>query len=319
MMNTIAKEVSKKMKTDIQATKRRKKRRTKEEMCQFQRDYQFLRSCETAVSALHELNIYINSYKRDSDYKASVRKICEQIRNMRSTEGLESDYGQLMFEGKMKFKRENESKFTENCYLMCFHSRILIFEIEEPEEKSSAGLWGFKKEDPYQSTSKENYVYIGSTKVTKNMVLLEDKESSKKEGILTIRIMENFQVNNQESFSVMVPQGKDYTELKKQFDDLVAKAVERPTTDKHRMHDYHTAIKKHDIEMKNPRAPPVCGECGLYIFGLLFMGYKCETCKKCYHKDCFLDGEADNRYGKYEIYERQEEYHWNKKSFFDFH
>ena len=197
----------------------------------------------------------------------------------------------------MKFKRENETKFTDNCYLMCFHSRILIFEIEEPEEQGR-GIFGLKRDDSYQSTSKDLYIYIGSTKVTKNMVLLEDTTSKKGEGIITIRIMENFQVNNQESFSVMVPQGIDYSELKKKFQDLVDKAVERPTTDKHRMHEYHTAIPKHDIEMKNPRAPPICGECGLYIFGLLFMGYKCESCNECYHNNCFLDGEADDIFSK---------------------
>ena len=74
MMNTIAKELSKKIKTDIKISKRKKKA---VESSQFQKDYNFLRSCEQAVNALHELNMYINAYKRDSDYKASVRTICE--------------------------------------------------------------------------------------------------------------------------------------------------------------------------------------------------------------------------------------------------
>ena len=295
MMNTIGKQVSKKIQDDIKKSKRKRKDM---KTSQFQKDFKFLRSCELAVRALHELNMYINAYKRDSDYKASVRKICEQIRNMRSTDGLESDYGQLMFEGRMKFKRENETRFTDDCYLMCFHSRILIFEIEEPEY-TGKGLFGLKREESYQSTQKDNYVYIGSTKVTKNMVLLEDKDGGKKgEAIITIRVMDNFQLNNQESFSVMVPEGKQYDELKKKFQELVDKAGERPTTDKHRMHDFHTAIPKHNIEMKNPKPPPRCGECGLYIFGLLFMGYKCETCNECYHSNCFLDGEADPRFRK---------------------
>ena len=295
-MNTIGIEISKKIQNDITKSKRK---RQGMKTSQFQKDRKFLRSCEVAVRALHELNMYINAYKRDSDYKASVRKICGQIRNMKSTDGLESDYGQLMFERRMKFKRENEPKFTGNCYLMCFNSLILIFEIEEPED-TGKGIFGLKREKSYQSTQKDLYVYIGACKVTNNMVLLEDKNGGKRgEAIITIQVMDDYQLNNQESFSVMVPEGKDYDELKKKFQELVDKAVERPTTDKHRMHEFHTAIPKHNIEMKNPKPPPRCGECGLYIFGLLFMGYKCETCNECYHSNCFLDGEADPRFRKF--------------------
>ena len=293
-MNAIGRQVSKKIQNNI---KESKQKRSYMKNFQFQKDFKFLRSCEVAVRAFHELNMYINAYQRDSDYKASVRKICKQIRNMRSTDGFESDYGQLMFEGRMKFKRENENKFTDNCYLMCFHSRILIFEIEEPEN-TGKGIFGLKRKS-HQSTQKDLYVYIGASKVTHNMVLLEDRNSGKKgEAIITIRVMDGFQLNDQESFSVMVPEGKPYNELLRKFQALVDKAVERPTTDKHRMHDFHTAIPKHHIEMKNPKPPPRCGECGLYIFGLLFMGYKCDTCNQCYHSYCFLDGEADPRFCK---------------------
>ena len=140
MMNTIGKEVAKKIKSDMSNRKRRN-RNNMDSQRTFQRDTKFLHSCVEATHTLHELNIYINSYKRDSDYKASVRKICEQIRNMRNTDGLESDYGQLIFESKMKFKRENETKFEENCYIMCFHSRILVFEIEEPEGAGGGGTF----------------------------------------------------------------------------------------------------------------------------------------------------------------------------------
>ena len=239
-----------------------------------------------AIKCLHEVNIYINSYKRDSDYKASVRKVCEQIRNMKTTEGLESDYGQLMFEGRMKFKRENDSKFEDNCYIMCFHSRILIFEIETNKEKSTTkgGL-----------PPKDNYVYIGSVRVTNSMILSVD-ETGKKEGIITLRTMENFTINNRESFSVSVPLGKEFDTLKKKFQDVIDAAAPRPC-EKHRMHEFHTAIPIHDFAIRSPHPPPRCGDCDLYIFGLLFMGYKCETCDKCYHEDCFLDGAPDTSFG----------------------
>ena len=290
MMNTIGKECAKKVKTEYV-----KVQRTRKGSRQFEYDKKFLSSCCSAVRNLHELNLYINHYKRDSDYKASVRKLCDRVKNMKTTEGLESDYGQLMFEGRMKFRRANQPKYEDNCYLMCFQTRILTFEVEDDEEKSG---WRFGSKT---DSNQENYIYIGSIKVTRMMVLMSDEQGTtpgtlKGHGTITINSMENMQINNQESFSVMVPLGEEMKELKGQFAKLIADASERPD-DKHRMHDYHTNIPKHDIQMRDPQPPPKCGECNLYLFGLLFMGYKCETCKLCYHKDCFLKGQATDMYG----------------------
>ena len=39
-----------------------------------------------------------------------------------------------MFEGRMKFRRANQPMFEDNCYLMCFQTRILTFEVEDDEE-----------------------------------------------------------------------------------------------------------------------------------------------------------------------------------------
>ena len=304
-MNTIGKELSKKIKTDIAKMKRKKERFKRES--QLQMDKKFLQSCEDAVKALHELNIYINSYKRDSDFKATVRKICDRMKNMTTTDGIESNYGQLLFEiPRTKFKKECDQRYEENCFLMCFQTRILIFEIEPPEDEAkSYEFW--KKEASYQQ-NKESYVYISSIKVTNSMTLLSDEnEGGRKEGVITVRNSDNFQINAQESFNVMVPLGeadkngkyKEFDALKKKFEELINEAMRRPDTDKHRMHDCHTAIRKHDIEIKSPKPPPLCGECGLYIFGTLFMGYKCETCQKCYHKECFLNGMDMGTYGKH--------------------
>ena len=70
----------------------------------------FLKTCIVAIQDMHEVNVHINIYKRDSEYKASVRKIQDQVRNLKLPPGqeLESSYGQLMFEGQMKFKKQNE-------------------------------------------------------------------------------------------------------------------------------------------------------------------------------------------------------------------
>ena len=69
-----------------------------------------LRSCTKALRCMHEINTYINRYQKDTEYMVSVRSICDRIRNMKSTRGLESQYGQLVFEGQMKFKRSFEDR-----------------------------------------------------------------------------------------------------------------------------------------------------------------------------------------------------------------
>ena len=95
-----------------------------------------LRSCTKALRCMHEINTYINRYKKDTEYMVSVRSICDRIRNMKSTKGLESQYGQLVFEGQMKFKRSYEDRYNDMCHLMCFQARILIFDIEHSSKKA---------------------------------------------------------------------------------------------------------------------------------------------------------------------------------------
>ena len=59
---------------------------------------------------MNEINTFINRYTKDQDYKESIRRFTDKIRNMKSTMGLESDYGRLVFEGPMTFKKQNENK-----------------------------------------------------------------------------------------------------------------------------------------------------------------------------------------------------------------
>ena len=240
-----------------------------------------LRSCERAVDCMHEVNTYINRFKKDAEYKESVRKLTDRIRNMRVTNGLASDYGQLMFDGPMQFKLQVDSKFNKKAYLMCFQARILVFEVDTNEE--------------HNSSLKDNYFYIASIKITNKMSLAV--EEKKTEGIITVLTLENFIPNNRESFNIKVPLGQELEELKEKFQALINKAAPRPDA-KHRGHDFENVAPQHAIDIRKPKPPPCCAECNLYLFGQIFTGFKCIDCDSYYHEYCFKEGNPDPYFGR---------------------
>ena len=67
---------------------------------------------------MHEVNTYINRYTKDAAYKESVRKLTDRITNMRETNALVSNYGQLMFDGPMKFKFAVDANYNSKAYLI---------------------------------------------------------------------------------------------------------------------------------------------------------------------------------------------------------
>ena len=243
----------------------------------------FLESLKKAILSMHEINTYINRFKKDSDYKASVRKLSDRITNMKTTKGLETDYGQLMFEGQVQFKMQNENRYNDKCYLICFQFRIMIFEIERHEE--------------HHSTHKDFYFFMDSIEVSNKMTYTVE-EKGKKEWIITVQTVDhNFVVINRKSFNIKVNLEQEKDELEAKFKDLLDKAAPR-LCEKHRTHNYQTCLPDHDIDFRNPKPPPSSGECDLYLFGQIFMGYKCESCNCCYHEQCFITGSSDPDLGK---------------------
>ena len=231
---------------------------------------------------MSEVNVYINRFKKDQEYKDSIRKFGDRIRNMQSTEGLECNYGQLMFEGPMTFKKQNETRYNNNCYLMCFQARILIFEIEDQDDLNGI------------------YQYMDSIMVTSNMNVLVERK--KNEGIITVQTHDKFVINNRESFNIKVSTKaekgqKALAELEDKFKKLIEKAAPRPCN-KHKLHDFQTCLTQHEIDIKKPKPPPVCEECNKYLYGQIFLGYKCEDCEGYYHEHCFIEGSQDPYMGK---------------------
>ena len=248
----------------------------------------FLSSCERAIESMHEVNTYINRYTKDAAYKESVRKLTDRIRNMKDPHALVTNYGQLMFEGTMKFKLATEANYKSNAFLMCFQARILIFELETDSRETSS--------------LKDKYFYTStSIKVTSGMSLIVTPHRNKKEGIIQVMKMnESCVVNNRESFMIRVPLGPELEELKSKFESLIEKATFRPHS-KHKRHDFEAIVPRNDINIRNPKPPPHCDECKLYLFGQIFTGYKCLECNSYYHEYCFKEGDDNPNYCKWII------------------
>ena len=273
-MNAIGKECSKELK------ERKNLKKNKE----------LLESCIKASKVLHELNLYINTYKRDCDCKAEIKSLSYQIRSMDNIEKLESEYGALMFHCRISWKRINEADFKGSGFLMCFTYQILIFDVEQ--NKKNLGDYLCVHHQP-----KNMLTHVDSIKVTKWMLLL-DKIDNKKHYVLTVCSLDpDLAMNNRKSFSILVKRKEEFDTLKEKFQDLID-TVDADPCEKHDGHKFHKQIPKHEIDLRDPLPPSTCGECGLYIFGSLLMGYKCETCQQLYHDACFLKGESDPTFGK---------------------
>ena len=230
---------------------------------------------------MHEVNTYINRYKKDQEYKESVRRISDRITSMSSTEGLESNYGKLIFEGPMAFKRQNENEYKDKCYLMCFQDRILAFETQTQEHTDSA--------------LKDKYFFIDSVEVTYNMNVVVERK--RKEAVITVQTFDKFIVCNRNSFNIKVnlrtTKGQnELEELEGKFRNLISKKVPRPCP-KHRVHVFEVCLSQPDIDIRVPTPPPTCGECNLYLYGQFFTGYKCKNCDCYYHEHCFIEGSPD--------------------------
>ena len=227
----------------------------------------FYESIINAVKALTEVSNSINSYHRDYDYKNDMKVLIDRIKDEHVKEEFETRYGPLERHGRMKFKRLNEKEFHDNYHLMFFRFQVLIFEME----KTNRFTW-IPSNNQVNTTSLTHRRSIDIAKASSGY-----DETSK---ILTITVTNNdMTVNDQESFKIIVP-----PKLGHELQDLINPII---TPSKyHQTHVFDTSVPKHD-PFDNNSLSPMCGKCKLLIFGLLFRGYHCKTCKEYYHQQCF--------------------------------
>ena len=238
----------------------------------------FYESTIGAVKALTEVNIAINSYKRDWDYKKKMDALISRIKDDHIKEEFDAEFGPLKRHGQMKFKRLKDRKFQENYHLMFFRFQILVFEIQEENFRSK---WksGNLAAEPY-------LVHRKSIDMAKTVS--EYDQASK---ILTIKVLnDDMSVNNDKSFNIIVP-----PKLNDDLKDFINSAITR-TTKNHQTHAFNASVPKYDpFDETSPS--PMCGRCGLLIFGLLFRGYNCKKCNKYFHQQCF-ENEENQKIGK---------------------
>ena len=188
---------------------------------------------------------------------------------------------------------------------MCFTRKILVFAIEKCQEnnlktftKSRRRTFSRSSLTQIKPTDDSKFVFVESIDVTNSMCLIEEGSPGKNKRKLTIQTLKKFKTNNRESFSVMTTGGEQYEEIKSKFEELIESARIKPKG-KHQDHEF-VPVLKHDISTADKSTHPTCGECGIYIFGFLFLGYECKTCDgKYFHDKCFLEGKPDDTLCKY--------------------
>ena len=91
------------------------------------------------IKCFHELDLYINSYKRDRDALDSIRN--NHVKYEIPANDIVKDYGNLLFEDTVKLKVENSDHFEDGYYVMCFDFRILLFKTTDLKKRKSLSLF----------------------------------------------------------------------------------------------------------------------------------------------------------------------------------
>ena len=247
----------------------------------------FYESTIGAVKALTEINIAINNYKRDWEDKKEMEVLISRVKDDRIKDEFATKFGPLQRHGQMKFKRLKDRKFQENYYLMFFRFHILVFEIQEENILSRMKRRILSKMKSGSLSSVSYLVHRKSIDMAKTVSHYD--QSSK---ILTLNVSnDDMSVNNDKSFDIIVPTKLNGDDLQHFINSVITR-----TTKSHQTHAFDTSVPKYDpFDVTSPS--PMCGKCGLLIFGLLFRGYNCKTCNEYFHQECF-ENEEKRKIGK---------------------
>ena len=237
----------------------------------------FLATAIDAIKVLTNVTRSINRYINDYEYQMNIRRLGNQIKNKEIANGLETKYGPLLFNGRMRFKRLQDQDLKNNYYIMCFKFTILIFEIESITENFLI-KWLSASDQAMPSL---NHVDTISIRNTKNTVLMVPDGTC----TATVQVLDDdFSLNQHESFHIYGFPGQDIASVKTTIDNIIHNNDQRPL-DEHMNHKFEPIL---DAAAINNQSPPECGRCRMFVFGLLFLGYRCHTCNQYYHEECFL-------------------------------
>ena len=159
--------------------------------------------------------------------------------------------------------------------------KLFVFQIENVSS-------GIKEKFAFKckTANKVEYAYVEAINVTGKMALRSEKGSSK---LNVIILNDDFTENRTDSFILKATSVQEREDIEIRIQKLIQKQLEKPC-DQHLTHDYELWSPPSSIDIIHPEAPPICGSCNMYLFGLILSGYKCKTCGIYYHRKCFIEG-----------------------------
>ena len=241
----------------------------------------FLSDAIDAIKTLNNVNLSVTRYIKDYDYKMIIRRLGNQIESKDIADGLETKYGPLLYNGRMRFKRLKQQELKENYYLMIFKFTILIFEVVENRKANFMVKW-LSAED--QAMPSLTHVDTISIRDTRNTILVVPDSR----GIATVQVLDDdFSLNQHESFNIYGFPGQDIQSVQATIEEIINNTHLRPSS-KHTGHKFQPI----DAAAVDHQKPPECGQCGMFVYGLVFLGYRCDDCNRTYHEKCFVSEDA---------------------------
>ena len=194
----------------------------------------FLATSIDAIKVLKNVTQSIDRYMNDYEYQMSIRRLGNQIKNKDIANGLETKYGPLLFNGRMRFKRLQDQDLKNNYYIMCFKFTILIFEIESMKENFLI-KWLSASDQAMPSL---NHVDTISIRDTKNTVLMVPDGTC----TATVQVLDDdFSLNQHESFHIYGFPGQDIESVKTTMNDIIHNNHEKPSA-KHMDHKFQCIL-----------------------------------------------------------------------------
>ncbi|XP_040564399.1 uncharacterized protein [Lepeophtheirus salmonis] len=237
--------------------------------------------CMKAKTAMDDVLDYVNFSVGENANKRIIRDLGSQLSQLKiSPEDLASDFGSLVFEGKILHKWEKDKKYT-NRYMVCMQKLILICHIHN----------GRGNKIMY-TPIRELELHLYDPRLRFNV--LETMDSTGDQSLsLTVVITDNNRSPLGDSFNLKCRTTSSYDILKKTLENLFKSS--RISSKFHPRHTHDYEIHEVTGDFKKPR---VCGleKCSSILSGQFVVGVYCKTCKKYYHNHCFVTNSPETPY-----------------------
>ncbi|KAG5896470.1 hypothetical protein JTB14_005853 [Gonioctena quinquepunctata] len=206
-----------------------------------------------AREAMLDVADYINEAARDSEHLDVINKLQETITewNLSLNQKL-SDYGRLVKDGSLKIKAHDDQK-TRSRYVFIFNKCILICKQLKGNQFAFRDLI--------------NIADYHIEEIHNRPILNKEARTS-----YQFYLVKN---DNRLVYTILVRT----MELKEQIIKAISEALEN-------LHPKALQRTSHHFDLQTFVQPEKCLHCSKYLKGLIYQGYKCNTCGICAHKGC---------------------------------